>query len=399
MKYATVSISTRGNYIYANGYQKAQIRLTINRKSHYYVIPYAEFLPENWDEKNKRVKRKTPDYADINAQISYFFNKANEILRQYSKGNSNITPNSFEMSLFNRGYETDFFEYARSFANKYTNESTKNKCFDTISKFKEFTRCETLSFGEIDDVLLINFKSWCINVRNNREITADRGLGIIRTIFNEAIKEGKITENPVRKIKIKSHPGKQKNITVEAVQYLIKYLQTEKLTGAYKNSLSAYIFACCCGLRYSDIQKMKFKDLKGNILETTEKKTGKYRKIEIMKSALSLIDFSRATGNDQNIFKLCKTPSPTGKILKDIAQKINKREGREIICPEISFHTSRSTFATCAESFSDIYTAAQLTGNNPEIAAKHYVSKNVAKEKQVLKSIENDYFNITEKTE
>ena len=206
---ASVSISTRELHVYANGYCKVFLRLYIGRKSNYYEIPHVEFLPQNWDKINKKVKNKTPDYADINLQISHFYNLANGILRRYSRENRNITFDSFEMELYNKGYETDFFEYAKKHIAKYDNKSTADKIEDTISKLKQFTKSEILSFGEIDENLLLKFKNWCMTVKNNKDITATRGLGIIRTIFNAAIQDEIITDNPVRKIKLDSF-GKQK---------------------------------------------------------------------------------------------------------------------------------------------------------------------------------------------
>jgi integrase len=390
---ASISISTRGLHVYANGFCKVFLRLYIGRKSNYYEIPHVEFLSQNWDKNNKKVKNRTPDYADINLQISHFYNLANGILRRYSRENRNITFDSFEMELYNKGYETDFFDYAKKHIAKYDNKSTADKIEDTISKLKQFTKSEILSFGEIDDKLLLKFKNWCMTVKNNKDITATRGLGIIRTIFNSAIQDGIITDNPVKKIKLDSFEGKRNAITLEAFRYLLQYLKTEKINSTHKNSISAFLFACCCGLRWSDIQKMRFKDLKGNILEVTEKKTKKFRQISIMPDALSLINFLNKKSDEQTIFKLSQTSSPTNNILKDIAKAINSKEEREVISPAISFHSSRATFASMVENYTDLYTAARLTGNSPKVAANHYVNKeNKEKDKKTLNLIANDFF-------
>ena len=392
MKKPTAQISTRGNYLYSNGYQMAHIRLYIGRKSNFYAIPNTYFKPENWDKNKREVKNKTPDCTNINLYIQDYLLKSRRILQRYDMENRNITFSSFEKELYGKGYDTDFFEYANQFASKYENGATKDKYLDTISKFKDYNRSENLSFSEIDETLLRKFKSWCMNERNNKEITADRGLGQIRTIFNAAIKEGLIKENPVRSIKFRSHAGKQNTITAEAVKFLIEYWKKEKLKKSTKNSLSAFLFACCCGLRWSDIQKMKFKDLKGNILEVTERKTKKFRRINIMPSALLFIDFSNKISDEQNIFTLCKTSSPTNITLKSIANIINEREDKEIVSKTISFHSSRATFEAVAEHHSDLYTSALMTGNSPEIAAKNYVPENREKMQTTLNAIEDAYF-------
>jgi len=408
MKNVNLSISTRGTFKYANGYQKAQLRLEINRKPNFYIIPVAKFLPENWDRKNKQVKKNTPGYAQINSQINFFYSKGTDILRNCIRDNRMITFKSFEKELFNKGYETDFFEYAEKHANKY-DKSSRVKKMGIFAKLKEFNKGKTLSFGEIDETLLRNFMAWCMNVKNNREVTAQKAVEIIRTCLNDAIKDGIIKDNPVNKIKLKEFEGKRNALTSEAVKLLIEYLHTEKLRYLQKQRLSGFIFACCCyGLRWSDIRKMKFNDLQGNILEVTEVKTKKHRTLIIMQSAIKLIDFSRNKNGEQFIFDMGINSSPTNNLLKEIANKINAREGREvvgkkitiqkkgteIISNSVSFHSARATFETIAENHTDIYTAARLTGNTPKVAANSYIStENKEKDKKALSLIENDFFN------
>jgi integrase len=276
-----------------------------------------------------------------------------------------------------------------------------------FAKLKEFNKGKTLSFGEISVTLLNNFIKWCMNVKGNREVTAQKAVEVIRTCFNDAINEGIIKDNPVNKIKLKEFEGKRNALTSEAVKYLIQYLHTEKLRSLPKQRLSGFIFACCCGLRWSDIRKMKFKDLQGNKLDVIEVKTKKHRTVTIMQSALDLIDFSKKKNNNDYIFEMGNNSSPTNDLLKETANKINDREGREIvgkklviikkgietISNSISFHSSRATFATMAENHTDIFTAARLTGNTPKVAANSYVPKeNKEKHNKTLLSIENDFF-------
>jgi hypothetical protein len=66
MKKPTVSISTRGNYTYSNGFQMAHLRIYIAGKSRFEAIPNTFFKSEHWDKKNKRVKNRTPDCQNIN---------------------------------------------------------------------------------------------------------------------------------------------------------------------------------------------------------------------------------------------------------------------------------------------------------------------------------------------
>jgi integrase len=385
----------------------AHLRIYIAGKSRFEAIPNTFFKSEHWDKKNKRVKNRTPDCQNINEYITFYLLKAQQILRRYDMENRNITFDSFKKELFYNGYDTDFFEYAQKYINKYDNKSTSDKYVDSISKLKQFVRSEKLSFGEIDENLLVKFKEWCMREKNNREITANKGLGQIRAIFNAAINDKIITDNPVKKITLRDFEGKKNALTSEAVKYLLQYLKTEKLKPRTHSRLSAFLFACCCGLRWSDIQKMKFEDLQGNILEVTEKKTKKYRKLTIIKGALSLIDFSKKTSDRQPIFSLLpNTSSPVNEMLKEIANIINDKEGREIVGKKItvmidgvetvsntiSFHSSRATFITSIENYTDIFTAAKIAGNTPKVASNNYAARNTEKENRTLDLIDNEFF-------
>ena len=395
MKNTKLSISTRGAHVYANGYQKAQLRLSIGRVSNYYIIPFAEFLPENWDEKNKCVKKRTPDYANINYQIDHFFSKGKEILRKYSRDETaNITFDSFESELYNHGHQTNFFEYAENFINtNYANNAgTRKGMKNSVSKFKTFTK-GNISFGGINKQLLESYRTYCLNDLSNKTSTADKSLKHISTIINAAIEEGKISKNPILKIKFKTQEGRRDPIPLEAFVLLDKYFHTEKLTKAEINSLGAYLFACCCGVRYGDIQKLTFKDFNGTNLIFTENKTGKHRNIEVIAPAFDYIDKKNKVSEYHNVFRLSQTSSsPTNRILKNLAKVINKRKNKEVIPPGIHFHTSRCFFDNELMSLTTAETAAELTGHSIKMVLAHYTKVKSINKSAALKKFEDSVF-------
>ena len=394
MQNTRLSISTRGSHVYASGYQKAQLRLLINRQSCYYVIPFAEFLPENWDIKNKCVKKRAPDYANINYQIDFFFSKGKEILRKYSRENKNITFDTFERELYNKGYETDFFEYANDFINlNYANNAgTRKGMKNSISKFKTFTK-GNITFGAINKQLLESYRNYCLKDMDNKESTADKSLKNISTIINAAMEEGKISENPILKMKFKTHVGRKNPIPLEAFILLDRYFHTEKLTKAERNGLGAYLFACCCGMRYGDIQKLTFKDFRGRNLIFTENKTGKHRNIEIIAPAFDYIDPKNKISEFHNVFRLSSTSSsPTNRILKEIAEIINERENNTVVPPEIHFHTSRCFFDNELMSLTNAETAAELTGHSIKMVLEHYTKVKPINKEAALQKFEGSVF-------
>jgi integrase len=388
------SIETRGGYIYANGKMKVSIRLFIGRTSMRYIIPTAEVRPEYWDKNRLRAKNRTPDYAGINEHIILYEQRAIEIIREYDRHRKILTFDSFRNELYNKGYEADFFEYADKFINlNYaSNAGTKKGMKNSISKFKTFTK-GSLSFGAMNKQLLDSYRNYCLNELDNQESTTDKSLKNISTIINAALEEGKISENPVLKMKFKTHPGRKDAIPLEAFILLDRYFHTEKLTRAERNGLGAYLFACCCGMRYGDIQKLTFKDFRGRNLIFTENKTGKHRNIEIIAPAFDYIDPKNKISEFHNVFRLSSTSSsPTNRILKEIAEIINERENNTAVPPEIHFHTSRCFFDNELMSLTTAETAAEITGHSIKMVLEHYTKVKPINKEAALQKFEDSVF-------
>lgn len=83
----------------------------------------------------------------------------------------------------------------------------------------------------------------------------------LTTALNEAARRGLIAENPMRKIsaddKIRAGEGMREYLTVEEVAALIR-TPVKPIHGDIKR---AFLFSCCCGLRFSDVAALRW----GNI--------------------------------------------------------------------------------------------------------------------------------------
>jgi hypothetical protein len=388
------TIDTRGGYTFSNDKIKVTIRLFIGRISRRYNIPTAELLPENWDKNRLRAKNRTPDYAGINEHIVLYEQRANEIIREYDRQKKVLTFELFNSELYNSGYETDFFGYADEFikTNYANNAGTRKGMKNSVSKFKTFTK-GNVSFGAINKQLLESYRNYCLYDLTNKGSTADKSLKHISTIINAAIEAGKINQNPVLKMKFKTYPGRKDAIELGAFILLDNYFHTENLSRAERNSLGAYLFACCCGIRYGDMQKLTFKDFKGTNLKFTENKTRKIFDNDIIEQAFEYIDKKNKVSEYHNVFRLSPTSSSlTNRILKDLATIINKREKKEIIPPNIHFHTSRCFFDNELMSLTTAETAAELTGHSIKMALAHYAKVKPTNKSAALKKFEDSVF-------
>ena len=177
--------------------------------------------------------------------------------------------------------------------------------------------------------------------------------------LNSAVKEEIIDSNPVAKIdKDAKKPIKQQGSTRT---YLtldeIKALMAAKCPN--EELKRAFLFACFCGLRISDITKLTWEEImrdgKQLIINTTMKKTGKAIVLPLSAEAARWLPESESKEG------LVFSQLPTQSTINDDIKVWAKRAG---ITKDIVFHTSRHTFATTALTLgADLYTTSKLLGH------------------------------------
>jgi integrase len=184
----------------------------------------------------------------------------------------------------------------------------------------------------------------------------------IMVALNKAEREGIIIKNPGREIDPKLKPRSEQNtrcyLTLEEVQKIIATPYR-----ANNHVKEAFLFACFTGLRYSDIYKMTWGELKvssdGTIqLETKMKKTKKELFLPLSDNALKWIPERNGAPDDQRVFYLM--PDQPGNADARLHTLI-KHAG---IKKPVSFHVGRHTFATLTLTYgADLYTVSKLLGH------------------------------------
>lgn len=128
----------------------------------------------------------------------------------------------------------------------------------------------------------------------------------VMVALNKAEREGIIIKNPGREIDPKLKPRSEQNtrcyLTIEEVQKIINTPNKAK-----NHVKEAFLFACFTGLRYSDIFKMTWGELKisddGTVqLETRMKKTKKKLYLPISNNATKWLPERNDTPDDQRVF-------------------------------------------------------------------------------------------------
>ena len=200
--------------------------------------------------------------------------------------------------------------------------------------------------------------------------------GTLRTAINRAYKEGIITVNPTKEFdfasKVRQEPSRREYLTLDELKTLIN---TECRHEIVKRT---FLFSCLCGLRVSDIRKLRWCDLQrssGRVrIEITMQKTKEPLYLPISDEALKwLPERSEANGSDF-IFPLTHEGT-----VNDTLQHWAKVAG---ITKHISFHVARHTHATMMLTLgADLYTVSKLLGHK-NIATTQIYAKIVDKKKE-----------------
>jgi integrase len=223
-----------------------------------------------------------------------------------------------------------------------------------LNVFKRYVNRDRLNFDEVTPELLEDFKNYLIKT-GNKNNTVKLYFTILKSILNIAIKDDIILKNPGRNISIKKTESKREFLTENEIRLLLKTPQT------HSEISNAFLFSCFSGLRYSDIKKLKFSDIKsdnGNkFIEFTQKKTGQNERFLLSVNAINIIDtqYRKAIRNEY-IFNL--------PCLVTIEYQLNKWIERAGITKHITFHCGRHTFATMQlNNDNDLYTVSKLLGH------------------------------------
>ena len=200
--------------------------------------------------------------------------------------------------------------------------------------------------------------------------------GTLRTAINRAYKEGIITVNPTKEFdfasKVRQEPSRREYLTIDELKTLIN---TECRHEIIKR---AFLFSCLCGLRVSDIRKLKWCDLQrsgGRVrIEITMQKTKEPLYLPISDEALKWLPERGEASDSDFIFPLTHEGT-----VNDTLQHWAKVAG---ITKHISFHVARHTHATMMLTLgADLYTVSKLLGHK-NIATTQIYAKIVDKKKE-----------------
>ena len=193
-------------------------------------------------------------------------------------------------------------------------------------------------------------------------------------VLHDAYKNGLFDDRILQRVKRPKREQEKKSFLSETE---LKKLTKHRLSEEYNNIQKMFLFSCMTGLRYSDVQGLRWKDVKRNgkhlQLEFHQQKTDTYERLPLCAEAEALLRGQKHGG--EYVFK------------EETNQKVNvvlKRWCKEAkIKKPVSFHSARHTFCVLLLTKDvPIYTVQQLMCHSDINATKVYadiLSKTKAK--------------------
>ncbi len=266
-----------------------------------------------------------------------------------------------------------------------------------ISEYLKSIKRERLSLKSIDTKFVKGFLVWLrkdhVNGRYKHEVhrLTDASLHQYQMRFNcvlnRAVREGLIKKNPFYSLdKTERYSDAAVNREYLTKDELQRFLSVET---DGKATQQAFGFASFTGLRLSDIEKLTWGNIRllGNnrYVFVEQQKTGEYVMIPLGNMAQQYLPQkpAKATPSD----KVFAVPTRTAIITS--CKWIAKRAG---INKNVSFHTSRHTFATLThQACRDIKMVSQLLGHKSVETTQVYAEVQMANKVEVVNHLNGNF--------
>jgi integrase len=241
----------------------------------------------------------------------------------------------------------------------------RNKQKDRVCKvlhwLEEYPSGNTIQLGQITSQWFSNFQNFLVKDSGLSEQSAYSYAYAVRMALREAVRKNILLTDPSDGVKgiTVSDPDRE-YLSLEEVRHLSKVTVGGKLGGEVKK---AFLFACYCALRISDLKSLKWSDIEhttsGAQIVKKQVKTKKRVVVPLNDSAWELINDGTIHNRNTPVFPLLsETKTDTNKYLIDWMKKTG-------IGKHITWHAARRTCPSLLHEMGvDIYTIQKICGHS-----------------------------------
>ena len=312
--------------------------------------------PDNWDDDNQRAKdarlnlrlRDMLDNAEdyilrIKAEGRYITMTLDELVCEVSK---RILSIDMKVNL------KDTLAYQmEQYRDRQTKRGTREVFDRTAKSLQEYDPdFQIRPIREVDYGYLTRFEAWCLG-RGMKVNSISILMRNIRTVFNEARRDGVTNLYPFATYKIKQEETRKRALTLDEVRLLLEIPVSEDQQ-RYRDFFMLMLYLI--GINTTDLFLARPEDLRNGRLEYRRDKTGKLYSVKVEPEAMEIIDKYR--GKDYLLDPMdghgdfLSWRSQLNKRLKAIGQQTG-RKGKILgkgPFSEISTYWARHTWATLA---------------------------------------------------
>jgi integrase/recombinase XerD len=361
----SVSIVFRSNKINKKGEAPIHIRITKDRKAKY-ITTGVMVHEKDWDDSHKKIKSRgksmelSETIARTNAKIWKQFNDIQNEVLKVDLPKRAISSKAIRETVVGKKPQL-FFPFADQYAERIKIDQrigTYDRVCTVINKLKEYNK--EMYFSDINPQFLKNYETY-LTKKGNKVNTIHSNFKIIRAIFNEAFRQELIDFelNPFLRYKMKTEKTNRVYLTEEELKAFEKVDVTEDTKMELHKNM--FVFASYTGgLRISDVLQLQWKHFDGTHINFKIKKTGEQITIKLPNRALQILE--KYMPKDRNTEKFVFDMLPEnvyeeGAKALDLAltsatayinKNLKKIASKAKIEKNVSFHTSRHTWATRA---------------------------------------------------
>ena len=334
-------------------------------------------IKEHWDSKSQSFVGKGYGVRDNNRLRTIVLETEDFIKLEKSKGNF-VSAEMIKGFFKNEDHECYFTYFDEVCKTRFRNlsQSAIDKYLLLRKSLKEFK--PKLRLNEIDFKFLHTFRNFLINEKEigkggvwNREKN-------LRATVKFAF-DLKLMENyPYRNFKLDKPKSKNTALSLEELNKIVEVDLKENRR--LEEVRDKFLFACYTGLRFGDMSKLKWDNLKNGMIKIVQEKTKNPVSIPLNNEAKMIIDKNRKHKEErETVFRVISNQK-TNFILKDIA-KLAKVEQK------VSFHLARHTFGTVLGRSENAFIIMKLMGHKKISTSAIYVNTDVNELKGVMNNV------------
>lgn len=342
-----------------NGKAPIYLRLTQNRKATFISTPFV-IAGNEWSKDKNQVKSKNLQHKTINLWMRQRLAEISEILV--------LSPELSKEQLKELMTEKDINRDVDLIAvyNEFKLELIKEGHYDearhadvVIKKLFSFTNSNEIPINSIDTKFVQGFQEFLHKELGNGPNTVNKEMQRFKRVLTHAKKQGSIQHIPFDDYKrLKRTKSRKAKLSLQQIEAL------EKLDLKTKSQLSlvrdAFLFCFYNGgLRFGDLCKLTWMDVRDGRLVYEMSKTGTFKDIPLLQKPLIIIAKYKKKKHSKNdaLFPIIEDPLKLSKIefnrnkssknvrfnklLKELAKLAQIEES-------ISFHVARHSFADYA---------------------------------------------------